>query len=146
MAFDLDDEELEATRKLNGLDDDLYKNNKLTEKEIQEKINNPEPDKYIYQRYEGIIRKFIDNGEHYIECKTGISSNKNKTIMLGKVSENIIDLIEVGDYVNGEPVEKVEKNEFDYIEITTTTEYITEDYYIKSIVTKEQFSKIEYRI
>lgn len=63
-----------------------------------------------------------------------------------KYSKNIIDLIEVGDYVNGEPVEKIEKDEFDLLEITTTTEclYNTED--IKSVLTHEQFSSLEYII
>lgn len=63
-----------------------------------------------------------------------------------KHSSDIIDLIEEGDYVNGEPVEKVEKNEFDLIEITTTTEYLTKNDDIKSIVTKEQFESIKYEV
>jgi hypothetical protein len=58
-----------------------------------------------------------------------------------KHSSNIIDLIEVGDYVNGEPVEQV--TEF---EITTTTEYLTDPKDIKSICTREQFEKAEYKI
>ena len=36
MAFDLDDEELKATRKLNGVDDSLYKESEIENKEIEE--------------------------------------------------------------------------------------------------------------
>ena len=57
-----------------------------------------------------------------------------------KSSPNIIDLIEVGDYVNGERVINV-----DSIEVYTKDGmYLNED--IKSIVTKERFSQKEYRI
>lgn len=57
-----------------------------------------------------------------------------------KSSPNIIDLIEVGDYVNGECVINV-----DDIEIyTRDSMYLNED--IKSVLTHEQFSQMEYRI
>lgn len=56
-------------------------------------------DKYIYQRYNGIITKYIVDNEYYIAVGTGIATKKDETVLLGKVSENIIDLIEVGDIV-----------------------------------------------
>ena len=57
-----------------------------------------------------------------------------------KSSPNIIDLIEVGDYVNGEAVISI-----DSIEVYTKDGmYLNED--IKSIVTKEQFESMEYKI
>ena len=66
-------------------------------------------------------------------------------------SKNIIDLNEVGDYVNGELVTSVydENKEDEQIQIEVNnqgnyTYYINED--IKSIVTKEQFKSIEYRV
>lgn len=62
-----------------------------------------------------------------------------------KKSNNIIDICEVGDYVNGELVERIDKCE-DEFEITTTTEYITNLKDIISIVTKEMFSSVEYRV
>lgn len=62
-----------------------------------------------------------------------------------KHSPNIIDLIEAGDYVNGEPVEEI-VIATDEFEITTTTEYLTNVEDIKSIVTKEQFASMEYRL
>lgn len=66
-----------------------------------------------------------------------------------KHSKNIIDLIEVGDYVNGYKVDDIEKFEDGtiYIEFNKY-DYISdiEEYKIKSIVTKEQFSSMEYRL
>lgn len=78
-----------------------------------------------------------------------------------KHSKNIIDLIEVGDYVNGELVvgiyDIVDENE-NIISKKITTQYRTaqcnglnSNYYIynndiKSIVTKEQFSSVAYKI
>ena len=57
-----------------------------------------------------------------------------------KASYNLIDLIEVGDYVNGECVINV-----DSIEVYTKDGmYLNED--IKSIVTKEMYSSVEYRV
>lgn len=55
--------------------------------------------KYIYQRYNGIITKYIVDNEYYIDTQTGIARQKDETAFLGKVAENIIDLIEVGDIV-----------------------------------------------
>ena len=68
-----------------------------------------------------------------------------------KASYNIIDLIEVGDYVNGYKVYSGGKNHFDYI-VTWDEE---RNYYmkielpsidIKSIVTKEQFASVKYEV
>ena len=65
-------------------------------------------------------------------------------------SENIIDLIECGDYVNGKEIKKVnewkssKEGYFKYL-VTELHEIIRGDE-IKSIVTKEQFSSVEYRL
>ena len=71
--------------------------------------------------------------------------------MITKASHNIIDLIEVGDYVNGYPVYET----IDYPDNTRAI-VIADDnksiiweessQYIKSIVTKEMFSSVEYRM
>ena len=58
-----------------------------------------------------------------------------------KASNNIIDLIEVGDYVNG--FEVTSKDQF--LGIGNHDWYIA-DYEIKSIVTKEQFKSMEYKV
>lgn len=65
-----------------------------------------------------------------------------------KSSPNIIDLIEVGDYVNGFKVDEIDEegiynyNSYDgwRINIASCNEEI------KSVVTHEQFSQMEYRV
>ncbi len=59
-----------------------------------------------------------------------------------KASHNIIDLIEVGDYVNGFEVEFIDNENKNIICYTAT--FDEED--IKSIVTKEQFEAMEYKL
>lgn len=64
-----------------------------------------------------------------------------------KSSPNIIDLIEVGDYVNGCRVEK--NNGLGYFIILQNgkSKWLSfKGLVIKSIVTNEQFSQMEYRI
>lgn len=75
-----------------------------------------------------------------------------------KSSPNIIDLIEVGDYVNGERIKAlkgdIERHKINNEDDVVYTEYINdydewcgyEEDEIKSIVTHEQFSQMEYRI
>ena len=81
---------------------------------------------------------FIDEEEiDYIEKKDVL-----------KASYNIIDLIEVGDYVNGLPVTRIciddETNEKYLNMFGSISEYESED--IKSIVTKEQFDSMKYEV
>ena len=59
-----------------------------------------------------------------------------------KSSPNIIDLIEVGDYVNGVIVTQSYIDNIKHI----APEIKENNYGIKSIVTKEQFEAMEYRI
>lgn len=69
--------------------------------------------------------------------------NKNNIII--KSSKNIIDLIQVGDYVNGLPVVHNAKNNGGNIVIVVNGKaYNEED--IKSIVTKEQFEIMAYEV
>lgn len=63
-----------------------------------------------------------------------------------KHSKNIIDLIEVGDYVNGQEVIEVRKQDG---KIYLMTGYVPQTYIkeeIKTIVTHEQFRSIEYKV
>lgn len=78
--------------------------------------------------------------------------------IIGEPSFNIIDLIEVGDYVNDLRVEKSKYGElytsYTYMggdiglqeETYTTFLKDYEEDYIYSIVTKEQFSAMEYKV
>ena len=82
-----------------------------------------------------------DFGFNYILTKEDIT----------KHSPNIIDLIEIGDYVNGHKIVNEIYGEDDnnlYFEIEggfNKAKYIGEED-IKSIVTKEQFEQIMYRV
>ena len=75
-----------------------------------------------------------------------------KTTDIIKHSKNIIDLIEVGDYVNGYKVrgktnEKVVVDYYCYSEELAGGNWLT--FYkanIISIVTKEQFASMEYKV
>ena len=62
--------------------------------------------------------------------------------IIGKPSHNIIDLIEVGDYVNGERVEEIWK---EVVLVGQECRPISFNN-IKSIVTKEQFEAIKYEV
>lgn len=67
-----------------------------------------------------------------------------------KASHNIIDLIKAGDYVNGLRVTSVYKSFEGEVLISLGANFgfskFDNDYTITSIVTKEQFESMEYRI
>ena len=70
-----------------------------------------------------------------------------------KTSREIINLIEVGDYVNGEKVTSIippdilGDEELDHAHISSLNgEELFEDIEIKSIVTKEQFESMSYKV
>lgn len=72
-----------------------------------------------------------------------------KTTDIVKHSKNIIDLIEVGDYVNGKEVHKyngntgiVSINELGW----TFIAFKDKKYPIETIVTREQFASMEYKV
>ena len=80
----------------------------------------------------------------------GVSNflDKNQVI---KASRNIIDLIEVGDYVNGKKVGYIDDCDgamreyyYDYEDINVDVGHFFEE--IKSIVTKEQFESMKYEV
>ena len=62
-----------------------------------------------------------------------------------KSSPNIIDLIEVGDYVNGKEIDFIGKDGV-YSDYDNAQYYYCEEKDIESIVTKEQFENMEYKI
>ena len=96
----------------------------------------------------GQIDKFEKLLGYEDDKETSIVKCKEKRFWLVDIKKHkqyLIDLIEKGDYVNGEPVEEIICTN-DEFEITTTTEYLTNIEDIKSIVTKEQFASVEYKI
>lgn len=81
----------------------------------------------------------------YQDNQTRCDTNESNIL---KSSPDIIDLIEVGDYVNGYKVDEIDEkgiynyNSYDGWRVNIAS--CNED--IESIVTKEQFSQSEYRI
>lgn len=65
-----------------------------------------------------------------------------------KSSPNIIDLIEVGDYVNGCLVSEIKDKWLilNYADIETYEQLERKNENIKTIVTKEQFEQMEYKV
>lgn len=72
------------------------------------------------------------------EDRGNITNPENYII---KSSPNIIDLIEVGDYINGFPVLHKENNE---LVCGLLLRYKEEN--IQNVVTKEQFESMEYKV
>ena len=103
--------------------DDGYGKPKVRVIELDRHLNTPYKFDYIFYTDENVIKK----------CKT---------------SYNIIDLIEVGDYVNGYLVLNVldfnDNTRILSLERIYDNKITEED--IKSIVTKKQFENMEYRI
>jgi len=77
-----------------------------------------------------------------------------RTDQITKHSFNLMDLIEDGDHVNGHLVvgfnEKVDINGYKYKEIEVESDHLINHSFkledIKSIVTKEQFKAMEYKV
>lgn len=130
---------------MNKIEPNMYVRTLFGIKKIDHIDNKKTVWKYLY--------KINDDNEFY-------ALSDNDVI---KASYNIIDLIEVGDYVNGEKVIRIyEKGECydgsNYGLITKTIEtendnyetiphdHLYVGYSIKSIVTKEQFKSMEYRL
>ena len=96
-----------------------------------------------YQNIRSRIGKIIkQDGKYYyldIDENTQMVWEEDTII---KSSPNIIDLIEVGDYVNGVIVTQSYIDNIKHI----APEIKENNYGIKSIVTKEQFESMEYKV
>ena len=108
----------------------------------------------------GYICKIINiNDFREPNMKYGVEANYLKDVMfigdddVVKTSYNIIDILKVGDYVNGNKVIEIEKN-YKFIDGTirdilwtdTKMQKAIWDETIKSIVTKEQFEQMAYKV
>lgn len=112
-----------------------------TDKGYIAKIKQIQDDNYIF--CDNVIKKeFCDS---YEQCYSD-------TINIVKASENIIDLIEVGDYVNEELVTFIssnpQKNQRGKHRIILNDSHSLFGKYndIKSIVTKEMFNSVKYEV
>lgn len=95
------------------------------------------------------IHIFLDSkkGNITFQSKDGVFKVNNEQNIV-KSSPNIIDLIEVGDYINGYKVDEVDYEKYT-IYIGNTNECIEQVLWrkdIKSIVTKEQFESMKYEV
>ena len=89
------------------------------------------------------------NGKIWIITSQKAISGHRKDII--KASHNIIDLIEVGDYVNGKQVIETyyksdEKWHLEIVDSRLLTHDELKHVNIQSIVTKEQFESIKYSL
>ena len=88
----------------------------------------------------GKIKKIIS--EDFIHTDIGTYDKEN----IIKSSPNIIDLIEVGDYVNGHAVKMI-KEDKSKIDIGEGEDYFwLRNQDILSIITKEQFESIQFKV
>ena len=95
-----------------------------------------------FVRVNGIIGKVEQTGNSLFWIEDGSSySLSDKSI---KHSKNIIDLIEVGDYVNGKLIHKIDKRQnYCYLYYGNCKTFV--DYQIKTILTKEQYMQNCYK-
>ena len=95
-----------------------------------------------YVRINGIIGKVeqIGNVLFWLEDGSSYSLSDKKV----KHSTNIIDLIEVGDYVNGKYVEEI--NQYKDGKFIIALIGIIDEQEIKTILTKEQFEQNSYKV
>ena len=123
----------------------------MNNKEFQKKYNElvKQRPEYLYQRYMGKITKYKKLDENtYISCsEVGMIFKKDKHLLLGKCSNNIIDLIEVGDIVQIGVVTTFifaleDKENLEYFKELYKNDQDT----ILSILTKEQFEQNSYKI
>ena len=109
--------------------------------------NEIEVGEYV-RNIEGKIDKVINPDYYmsqYIECEKYLMSRAS----IVKHSKNIIDLIELGDYVNGEKIEQI-TTDSGYKKYYTTGFGLYDEYdnenVIHSILTKEQYEANSYKL
>lgn len=88
--------------------------------------------------YKGCCNSPICNCKH-VSCEHNYYDEE----AIVKTSDNLIDLIEVGDYVNGYRVTYVYPN---LIKVDSTDIWEIHSHDIKSIVTKEQFNSVKHEV
>lgn len=103
----------------------------------------------------GYICKLINiNDFREPSMRYGIEANYLRDIMfigdndIAKASYNIIDILEIGDYVNGSPICSFKTDEKDRIWIYTDSNYKCGylENEIKTIVTHEQMEQMAYKV
>ena len=95
----------------------------------------------------GYIVKVLNVKDDWIETDTKFITRTFPKDFV-KASYNIIDILEVGDYVNGSPICSFKTDEKDRIWIYTDSNYKCGylENEIKKIVTKEQMEQMAYKV
>ena len=130
MADVSDNEELIATRKLHGLDDDLFKEDKI------------ETGEYVRTNI-GVIGKVIKalKNRIFLDC-LGYAVQKKDIVKHSKIISEVID---VGDYVNGKLIHKIDKGpNYCYLYYGNSKTFV--DYQIQTILTKESYMANCYKL
>ena len=137
MAFDLDDEENEATRKMNG-----------ASKERKDENMDIEVGEYVRTK-DGKIDKVINSNFYmgiYVECEKGLYLIKSMV----KHSKELIDLIDKDDYVNGYKVIKLKdgfaNGTMEIVLSNNTIIYRHHSEDIETILTKEKMMANCYKV
>lgn len=135
MTFDLDEDELKATRKMNKAD--------RNEIEVGEYVRTEEG-------YIGILIEYIPNALNYLKIDVGKEIRRDNGMSDNyiytrygfqlKHSKQLIDLVEVGDYVNGELI----TDKWDTRISSIRSNFSEED--IKTILTKEIYMANCYKV
>lgn len=154
MAFDLDEDELRATRKMNKADRNEIEVNEYvrTKEGLIEKIKKFIPH-YTKGKREGqeveenfLLMgkeqcKFIESIDYRIPpCYPSDEEWEKIKKYIVKHSKQLVDLIEEGDYVNGELI----TDKWDTRVSSIRSNFSEED--IETILTKEQFEQNSYKV
>ena len=100
---------------------------------------------------DGEIHKIKSINDEYIEYENSFGIPYELKEYIVKASYNIIDILEVGDYVNGERIINVIPEDICGNEILDNQHIFTKDgeifeNEIKSIITKEQMEQMAYKV
>ena len=95
---------------------------------------------------QGTIGKAIEKYEKYCVIANTRGEIDVPYENIFKYSKNIIDLIEVGDYVNGKEIHEIDENRKRLYSYEKDDYNIILNREIQRVVTKEQFSNMEYRL
>ena len=124
---DLTDEEIIATRKLHGLDDDLFRENI----EIGEYVRTDK----------GHIFK-IDKEKKNLQIAKFLDVEYGNIVKHSKI---LSEVVEVGDFVNGKLIHKIDKGpNYCYLYYGNCKTFV--DYQIKTILTKELYEANCYKV
>ncbi len=91
--------------------------------------------------YKGCCNSINCNCKH-VSCKHNYYDEE----IIIKASDNIIDLIEIGDYVNGVEVEEINDKEIMLVDTHLWIDKEVANRLIESIVTKEMFDSVKYEV